>query len=77
MTSRGGVTRSSGWANDTVRIGPSKTPNFLVSGEISSLDEDQNPLPILEEEKDYDFHQDLVIKKRRDKQEENIFEFNS
>jgi hypothetical protein len=61
-----------------VRIGPSKTPNFLIPEEIPSLDdEDQNPLPILEEEKDQDYHQDLVIKNRKEKQEDNIFEFNS
>ena len=53
LTSRGGVARSSEWAGDTVRIGPSKTPNFLNSGEVPNVDDDQNPLPILEEEKDF------------------------
>lgn len=77
LTSRGGVARSSGWAEGTVRIGPSKTPNFLIPEEVPSLDEGQNPLPILEEEKDYDYNQDLVIKNRKEKQEDNIFEFNS
>ena len=77
LTSRGGVARSSEWAGDTVRIGPSKTPNFQNSGEILSVEDDQNPLPILEEEKDFNYQQDLVIKDRREKQEDNIFEFNS
>jgi hypothetical protein len=69
--------RSSEWAGETVRIGPSKIPNFLVSGENPVLEEDQNPLTMLEEEKDNNYQQDLVIKNRGDKQEDNIFEFNS
>ena len=73
LTSRGAI-RASQWSEDTVRIGPSKTPNFLAPLELPGLEEEgENPLEMSEEEKDH-HNRDLVVKT---KVAEDIFEFNS
>lgn len=57
-TSRGRTIRMQGLGDDTVRIGPSKTPNFLANyndqeqQELPSFHEDENPLSMIEEEKE-------------------------
>jgi hypothetical protein len=70
LTSRGGALRTSTWGDETVKIGPTKTPNFLGPNEMPSFNEDENSLPVIEEEKE---HQDFIMK---NKVSDNIFEFN-